>query len=42
VAEVASVFKEQLIKMKQDDDKDIQGVQIAQGKYLEELHKFKK
>ncbi len=41
VAEVASVFKDQLIKMKQDDAKDIQGVQIAQGKYLEELHKFK-
>jgi hypothetical protein len=29
VAEVAAVFKEQLIKMKQDDAKDIQGVQIA-------------
>ena len=41
VPEVAAVFKDQLIKMRQDDAKEIQGVQIAQGKYLEELHKFK-
>ena len=41
VPEVAAVFKDQLIKMRQDDAKEVQGVQIAQGKYLEELHKFK-